>query len=173
MTRGGGLLAAAASASRLTRWKDGPLHRLLPLRRALTADAAESVQQEEQQQQQHHRPLLLSNADDESESASAHARRLREMEASTSIMRGAAQLETASEVAARLRSEQRSGGKAYIRSSSSPPSPSPLRSPDASPSPSEESNRPNPAAPLRDWRDALEAARMLDPRGDPLTDTFG
>ena len=173
MTRGGGLLEAAAAASRLLRGSDGHVRRLLPLRRALTADAAASVQQEQQQQ---HRPLPSPSSNaaaaDDDEFASAHARRLREMEASTSMQR-ATRLETAAQVSARLRSEQRSGGKASIRSSFSPPSSSSssslLPSPDDS---SEKSDRSAPPA-LRDWRDALEAAKMLEPGGDPLTDSFG
>lgn len=169
MTRGGGLLEAAAAASRLLRRTDGAVHRLIPLRRALTAEAAESVQEE--QQHHHHRPLPSppSNADDD-EFASAHARRLREMEASTS-MRGATRLETAAQVSERLRSEQRSGGKASIRSSFSPSSSSSLL-PSPDDSSKEKSDRSVPPA-LRDWRDALEAAKMLEPGGDALTDSFG
>ena len=176
MTRGGGLLAAAAAASRLLRCNDGPLLRLLHQRRVLTADAAESVREE---RRQHHRPPLPSSADaaadadgdQEGGSASAHARRLREMEASTS-RRGAARLETAAEVSARLLSEQRSGRKApTIRYFASPSPSASLRSPAGSPL--EESNDRSIPPPLRDWRDALEAAKKLDPQGDPLTDTFG
>ena len=167
MTRGGGLLEAAAAASRLLRGSDGHVRRLLPLRRALTADAAASVQQEQQQQ---HRPLPSPSSN--AAAADDDERRLREMEASTSMQR-ATRLETAAQVSARLRSEQRSGGKASIRSSFSPPSSSSssslLPSPDDS---SEKSDRSAPPA-LRDWRDALEAAKMLEPGGDPLTDSFG
>lgn len=161
MTRGGGLLEAAAAASRLLRRRDGPARRLLSLRRALTADAAESVHQEEQQQQQQSPSSNAADADDD-EFDSAHARRLREMEASTS-MRGDVQIETASHVSSRLRSEQRSTGKAStIRSSFASPS---------SPDNSKSDRSVQPA--VRDWRDALEAAKMLEPGGDPLTDSFG
>lgn len=170
MTSAGGLLAAAAAASRLLRRGDEGLRRLPSLSRALTADAAEALQVQQQQEEQRHRPLPSNAAADES--SSAHARRLREMEASTSSSRRASWIPTAAEFSARLRNERRSPGEAPHSSSSSPSSlalaSAPLPSPDDS-----DNVEPSPNPPLRDWRDALEAAKMLEPRGEPLIDTFG
>jgi hypothetical protein len=170
MTRAGGLLAAAAAAV-LRRQGDSFTRRLvLPLRgpRALTADAAEAVQEEEQRQGEGG-PLLHAADEEDSFPSAAHARRLREMEASTS-MGARSWLPSAAEVASRLRSQQRSGSKGEsIRSSLVLPA-----SPDGSGGVDENENEVDQSPlPLRDWRDALEASKLLETQGDPLTDTFG
>ena len=79
-------------------------------------------------------------------------------------------LPSAAEVASRLRSQQRSGSKGEsIRSSLVLPA-----SPDGSGGVDENENEVDQSPlPLRDWRDALEASKLLETQGDPLTDTFG
>ena len=165
MTPAGGLLAAyAASRLLLLRRGEGVLHRIASARRALTADAAEALQEDR------HRPTNAGNGNDDDQPSSAHARRLREMEASTSASssRRQQQLPTAAEVSARLRGKPRSAENGNDLPSTS------FRSPDAAARDDEKSKKQHQSNPApRDWRDALEAAKMLEPGGDALTDTFG
>jgi len=94
------------------------------------------------------------------------------MEASTSSARSSRFKEsfpTAAEVSARLRGSF-NGKKGSFKSTAAAAVVNDDSNEDESESDVENSK---PENPLRDWRDALEAARELKSSGDPLMDTFG
>lgn len=173
--RAGSLAAALVAAASRSRAADARF--FVPVR-SLTADAALA----EQQQQRQEKPRSQDNLADANENAldddadneqSSRARRLREMEASSSSSHSSRlrdSLPSADEVSARLRGSL--GGRKGAFPSRAAAAAPPLVVDDRN---NDVSNNKNvsPESPLRDWRDALEAARELDAGGDPLTDTFG